>query len=200
MHARLQLKRSVSRTPGQMARMSKPDVTHELRRLAGALAAAHGTTQEHQAIRSFLLGALYSLDTAVQLGFLTRAQPGRSPTYEAQVTRLTRQLERGSGISRGTWLAGLYFNSSLQHLAGAYHRLLKLVTGSDHSVVPCLVDIGIAQGRFTSGDVDALNEVHKDVNDLKHSPVGLLRRRRVADIKKALRAAQQALELFERST
>ena len=83
-------------------------------------------------------------------------------------------------------------------MAGSYHRLLKLATNKDHSVVPCLVDIGIAQRRFTISEVDALDEVHRDVNHLKHRPRGLLSGRRVSDPELAVRAANQAIVLFEK--
>ena len=178
--------------------MKRAEARRRIRQLARTLTNVPGRTQEHQAIRGFLLGVVYSLDTAITLGFKARSYSGYSAAYGAELTRLSKKLAVGSGVTRGTWLAGFFFNSSLQHLAGSYHRLLKLVTNKNHAVVPCLVDLGVAQGRFTNADVEALDQVHRDVNDLKHRDEGLLKRRRVPDPSIGIRAAEQAVELFKK--
>ena len=179
--------------------MKPAEGRRRLRQLAGTLATVRGKTQDHEAIRGFLLGSVVALDTAMALGFRRRAYPAHSRSYGAELTRVSRAVAAGRSPTSGTWLAGFFFNSSLQHLAGSYHRLLKVVTNKDHAVVPCLVDIGVAQGRFTAADVDALDQVHRDVNDLKHRREGVLKRRRVG-LSTAVRAAEQAVALLTKTT
>jgi hypothetical protein len=178
--------------------MKRAEARREVRRLAGELAKCRGATQGHQAISGFVLGGLYALDRALDLGFVARSFAFRSASYQGELTRLAQGLFAGSERKPKKWLAGFYVNSSLQHFAGAYHRLLRILTGKDHLSVPCLVDIAVAQGHFSRSDVQALGEAHRDVNGLKHGPGGLLKRRRVSDIALAVAAAGQAVALCER--
>lgn len=177
--------------------MTRAKAQSEVQRLASDVASLRARTQEGQAVRSFILGGLYALDVALALRFGARSYAGWSRPYENELTRIAKQLGARSGVQRGKWAAGFYFNSSLQHFAGAYHRLLKLVTSVDNPNVPCLAQIAIAQGKVNSSQLYALTAVHRDVNGLKHEARGLLKGRRVADVQLAVQAADEAVALLK---
>jgi len=99
-------------------------------------------------------------------------------------------MASGSVRTDGKWAAGFYFNSALLRIAADYHRLLKALTRLNENV-PALRKL--VSPPFEHRNLDA---VHKEVNELKHTPNGLERGRQVT-FATATAALQELVDLIE---
>ncbi len=137
------------------------------------------------------LGAVYSLIQAKQHGFQDRT----SPIELAAVEKRAKRIAKGALRTDGKWVAGFYFNNGLFRTAAVYHRVLKIIIGTEEHV-PALRKK--AKSRFSGWQHGKLDLVHSQVNDLKHTPRGVHDQRTVtyAD---AVTAAGQLLDLIQAS-
>ncbi len=149
---------------------------------------------QEQALLGILLGSLYGLARAVQLGYEDRTGRALSLQYSKELRGLLADLEKGNLPSEGQWLAGFYFNSALHRLAALYHRSLKILTGRDDNA-PSLLEYAVKAKLLKKEHVSALATVHKEVNKLKHDTFGVLRDRAV-DLALTVTAASQAFVLI----
>jgi hypothetical protein len=94
--------------------------------LSGRLACLDASGLDEQALYGFAVGAAYSLAQAVRLGY--RGE-GPADGYAAEVRAAADAISKGEPPTAGAWLAGYYFNSSLQRLAAAAERIGKYTSG-----------------------------------------------------------------------
>lgn len=135
----------------------------------------------------YLLGALYGLRLAVDLGFVDRRGPAH-PTYRPFLTKYVLDIVAVRNVHK-LWLAGFYFNSGIQRIAATYDR------------IPTLLE---APGRYAKDRMKKANQttpyewnvVYREVNSFKHAPEGRAKGRR-ASLDAALRAMDQAISLLE---
>ncbi len=124
------------------------------------------------------LGALYGLNLAQIQGFVDR--PVGTDIEIPVLQNRADKLANGDVRIDGKWMAGFHFNSGLLRLSAVYHRSLKTVTGNvgkDKSIRTLLDELdkptlyptwaGHAWSRAN------VAQVHKEVNDFKHTAEGL---------------------------
>lgn len=141
------------------------------------------------------LGVLYALILAK---CNSRPFRGRRGPIEARtIVKRAEHVSEGRVRVSGNWLAGFYFNSALFRIAATYHRGLKVASGkeTDHKITLWEL-LKIIHRAFPGWNHEKLDDIHNEVNDLKHSAEGLFRARRV-DWEQAGTAVEQLLELFE---
>jgi hypothetical protein len=127
-----------------------------------------------------LLGAVYSLFFAVQLGYKDRQQALASQDLAAVLKR-AKDMADLKVRAEGAWTAGFYFNNALFRVAAVYHRARQVVTPQmrqNHS------------SKFTG-----LGKVTDEVNGLKHKK-GVIAGRKVK-FEDSLEAIAELLELLE---
>jgi len=113
-----------------------------------------------------LVGAIHSFYMAKEFGYKNRPS-ALGPKYHARLTTRASSLARATICTDGRWLAGYYFNSALLRIAASYHQTLKAITGQD-KYVPALILLVSPAFRHAS-----LDEVHREVNRLKHGDEGI---------------------------
>lgn len=147
-----------------------------------------------------LLGAVYSLMYAKHHGYQDRPQPLGSADMSNVLVR-ARDMAHLRIRTEGKWTAGFYFNNALFRTSAVYHRVLKILTGNERT----RMDVGqlrpIAEGRFKQGaskdwQNEHVREVHKEVNDLKHTSEGIFAGRDVA-FDTEVKAVDEILSLVE---
>src|SRR5215469_17233104 len=83
---------------------------------------------DHTAITDtldYVLGALYALSQAHQLGFKDRSTHYVS-VYRPHLANYALQISDGS-VLNSLWLAGFNFNSGIQRLAAAFDRIPRML-------------------------------------------------------------------------
>jgi len=136
------------------------------------------------------LGAVFALIRAKKNNFQDR--PGRRIKIEPVAQRAAR-IAAGHVKTDGLWIAGFYFNNALFRTAAVYHRVLKVITGTDGRLPALQLD---ALRRFAGWNSIRLYKIHNQVNELKHEPQGVYHGRLVS-YDEALTAACDLLELVE---
>lgn len=141
-----------------------------------------------------LLGVLYALIFAK---CNTRPFTGRKEPVEVQtVIKRAEHVARGMVRTSGNWLSGFYFNSALFRIAASYHRGLKVVSGKETSGLQKGQLLEIVEAVFPSWRHSELDNIHNEVNQLKHDGNGLFQTRTVT-WKQAQSAVEELFELFE---
>lgn len=110
------------------AAVPQPTTSEPLRRLGTSLNRIISELPDRDAITDtldYLLGALYGLSRAQELGFQDRAA-GQIASYAAYLENDAAAVSEGQLPNR-LWLAGFYFNSSIQRLAAAFDRIPKML-------------------------------------------------------------------------
>jgi hypothetical protein len=135
------------------------------------------------------LGAVYALIQAKQHGFTDRT----APINITAVEKRARMIAAGKVRLDGKWIAGGYFNNALFRTAAIYHRVLKIIVGGNGFVPKLLPKAQALYPQWTSRNLD---QVHTQVNDLKHTPRGVHDRRTVT-FAAAVAAVGELLDLIE---
>jgi hypothetical protein len=144
------------------------------------------------------LGAIYALIFAKYSDFDDRT----TQAIEVDVVvKRAEQINAGKLRTDGKWMAGFHFNSALFRAAAVYHRVLKIVAGrpTTKDNVPTLrTDVealyrGWRKVEWTGTNIDL---VHRQVNELKHTPRGIHDFRNVT-YEDALAAVGELLDLVE---
>lgn len=163
---------------------------------------AHANSQTGiQACLDDLLGAVYNLFHAVHLGYADRSKPLSTHDLENVVVR-ARDMGNGRVRTEGKWTAGVYFNNALFRLAGVYHRSLKISSGIPSTRRIEFRDLiervqeSYRALKGSSWDNKNIVAVYREVNDLKHTPEGVARKRDVT-LSQALHAVNELLSLIE---
>lgn len=106
--------------------------------------------------------------------------------------------------NEGKWTAGFYFNNALFRTAGVYHRVLKIITGNEQQTKKRLyvdqlrpiAEIRYKQARNSFWRSNHVQRVYSEVNDLKHTPSGIIQGRDVP-FEDATEAVKELLTLIE---
>lgn len=139
------------------------------------------------AVLDDLLGAIYSLVSAVEKGF--KGKTGSSE-FDPILTR-AKQLANGQVRRDGNWMAGFHFNSGMFRISAVFARLPEALSGSHERAKNAYLT---KTGKpWENTDAHAIRE---EVNALKHDEQGVYARR-LADLPTALLAVGQLLELAE---
>lgn len=144
-----------------------------------------------------LLGAIYSLILARELGFEDRTD---RPADEQAVLGRAADIASGMLRSNGKWMAGFYFNGALFRVAGVFHRLLKLASGERGTRLNVHeLKARLNRDRHNAGlpewRCERTAKVHAEVNELKHQPGGVYYGRR-ATYDDARSAVGELIELL----
>jgi hypothetical protein len=135
------------------------------------------------------LGVVYALIQAKQYGFTDRTAPIDITAVEKRAS----MIAAGKVRLDGKWIAGGYFNNALFRTAAIYHRVLKIIVGGNGFVPTLLPKAQALYPQWTSHNLD---QVHTQVNDLKHTPRGVHDQRTVT-FAAAVAAAGELLDLIE---
>lgn len=148
-----------------------------------------------------LLGAVYSLIYARHHDYDDRQQSLGPQDIRAVRVRAS-DMSLGRVRTEGKWTAGYYFNNSLFRVAAIYHRALKIVTGKKEGDKVYLDTLRpIAESLFQNWENRGwistnLAKLHKEVNELKHTPGGIYQGRDV-QFSEAISAVDELLTLIE---
>ena len=124
------------------------------------------SNQDERAIVGFLVGAIYSLRKALELGFFDRTGTSLSPEYTNELKAVATILTSSADLSdERAWLSGFYFNSGLQRIAAGSERATRHVFGGRMDICS---ELGATRG---------------EVNRLKHEIDGLLNGRSITPAK-----------------
>jgi hypothetical protein len=152
----------------------------------------------------YLLGALYGLSRAQELEFRDRAT-GQIQSYSAYLANDALAIAKGQPINQ-PWLAGFYFNSSIQRLASAFDRIPRML-GAKMETTTAENGQQTKKRRTTTkermAEVNPENHVqwtllYDEVNDFKHEPEGRTAGRGVT-MADALAAYDQTIALLKKS-
>lgn len=148
---------------------------------------------DHDAITDtldYVVGAVYGLERAIHWGFMDR--PGAwGETYKPFLTKYVLDIVAGKDV-HPLWRGGFYFNSAIQRLAASYDRLPGLLGAGPGTARERMISVCGSEGQDWY-------QVYKEVNALKHSPMGKAKGRRVT-VEMALNAVDELLDLVERKT
>ena len=129
------------------------------------------TAPEHATLYNFVVGAIYSLARADQLGYFHQSrEPGIGwQRAEESKTLMTRMLVEDRPPERGEWLAGFYFNDAIFRMDVAFEHILRHVANLGPGEEIRVVSNRAEQGGFPP----ALHEIwskhaREADNRLKH--------------------------------
>lgn len=131
--------------------MTKP-TKQAVAEILGRLAEIKPRGRDEEAIYGLLVGALYGLRRAFDLGYVDRAGDGLPSDYYKELVRVACNLATTGDVAESAWLAGYYFNSSLHRFAPVGERL----------------------GKYAGDRQDLVPRVRKEMNRIKHDVDGLL--------------------------
>jgi adenylate kinase family enzyme len=161
----------------------------DLLELSGRIANLMRSASSLRDSLDYLLGAVYALLVAQELGYADR-DSALPENYWTAPQKRAGDMAIGIVRKDGKWASGFFFNSALLRIAADYHRVLQLLTGKDESV-PKLVEL--VKPEFKHVHLDA---VHKEVNVLKHSPGGVASGRSVKFVN-GVDALEELVDLIE---
>jgi hypothetical protein len=103
--------------------------------------------------------------------------------------------------TEGKWTAGFYFTNALFRTSGVYHRVLKILSGKEGQRnilgdVRSTVQNLYQQRRGSLWEHGHVNQVHKEVVELKHISDGI-REGRTVPFATATEAVEELLNLIE---
>ena len=139
----------------------------------------------------YVLGALYGLDRAHELGFRDRTMP-HGDNYRPHLANYAIGISRNETLNT-FWMAGFYFNSAIQRIAAAFDR------------IPRMLGVKVVKRESTQDRMKKIAapasfanwlNVHKEVNRLKHPSEGLAAGRKVT-MDRALAAFEELISLLE---
>ncbi len=139
------------------------------------------------------IGAVFALMLAEELGYKDRPHSLPSEYLNIPLKR-ARDMRRGKVRKDGKWAAGFYFNSALMRIAATYHRVLMVVTGKKGKVGKLVKEV---KGQFGEFPHQHLDDVHDEVNDIKHSPKGISGGRKVT-FEEVIAALEELVDLIEK--
>ena len=130
-----------------------PSLLQQLSNAATAAAELTPANEQEQAIVGFMLGAIYGLRRAIDLGFVDRTGAKTAPDYTQELQRVAHNLASKTDISDDhAWLSGFYFNSALHRIAALGERV----------------------SIYAGGRQDMTPKIRREVNRLKHDVDGLM--------------------------
>ncbi|MFL6437687.1 MAG: hypothetical protein ACJ71Q_08920 [Terriglobales bacterium] len=134
----------------------------------------------------YMVGALYGLRKAIDLGFVDRPG-GWHSSYRPHLPQYVEAIQTGKPLNQ-LWLAGFYFNSAIQRLAACFDRIPKLLQATG----------GTARTKMKSANKASYKEwdaVYNEINVYKHNTEGRATGREVGTAE-AVAAFNQAVALL----
>ena len=156
--------------------MDNPELINRVRRLSRRLCDCPAPSHDEQALLGFAIGATFSLQRALALGYTDQTIPDVGPNYLADLRGVAADIADREGPTQGAWLATYYFNSALFRLAALGERVGKYADAGKWDVAP---------------------PVRHDVNRMKHEVDVLLKDGREAKIEDAIEALTMVVGALE---
>jgi hypothetical protein len=131
---------------------------------------------DHPAITDtfdYVLGALYGLVQANQIGFKDRSTHYVS-VYRPHLANYALTVSTGHSLD-SVWTAGFHFNSGIQRLASAFDRLPRMLGAKMKTSIKGKVRPTTAKERMAEMNPNPYQrweKVYDEVNTFKHSPEG----------------------------
>lgn len=142
----------------------------------------------------YVLGALYGLVRAQELGFRDR-EGEHFASYRSNLAIYASRTPRKQPINT-LWRAGFYFNSAIQRMASAFDRLPQLLGGKEKHVKPRME--AVKKSLHVSDAFNEWEKIYDEVNTFKHDPEGVAKGRTVEMEVDAIRAFGQLLYFIEK--
>lgn len=174
------------------------DTSRRLLALAGKVAYLPSDTQARRGIKGVMLGAVYGLIRAEELGYEPRIGESLGPSYDDELVETGTALLGGSAPPR-QWLSGFYWGSALLRMAAVYERTLRLLLSDDKSKRFELEKNALSEGIVTEQEITNLRWAFHDANVMKHADGKLLKVRKLKSIHDATTAAEQLYEMLQRA-
>jgi hypothetical protein len=158
---------------------------------------------DHDAVTDtldYLLGALFALTRAHELGFRDRTGAHFS-VYRPHLANYALKIPKNQSVNN-LWTAGFYFNSAIQRIASAFDRIPRMLGAKKKKKVGAKRVFTSAKERMTKVNhtpSDKWEKVYDEVNAFKHDPEGRAAGRTVA-MTDAIESFEQMLNLLNGST
>lgn len=156
--------------------MTQSDLQQRVREAAGRLGCLIATNPDERAILSFAIGAAYSLDKALAIGFADRTGKALPLDFSIDLHQVSLAISESRDPAPQVWVAGFYFNSALLRLAAVAERVTIYKTGSRQDLLPA---------------------VRREVNSMKHRVDAFLRTGRTVSSADAVRALLTVVDVLE---
>ena len=134
----------------------------------------------------YLLGSFYGLQRAFELSFVDRPG-GWHSTYRPHLPQYVEAIQAGKPPHE-MWLAGFYFNSSIQRLAACFDRIPKLLHATGNNALDRMASVN-------TNPYDGWHAVYREINAYKHDAAGRAAGRNVG-MAEASEAFCQAVDLL----
>jgi hypothetical protein len=131
---------------------------------------------DHPAITDtfdYVLGALYGLVQAYNLGFRDRSTQ-YVPVYRPHLANYALEVSKGQPLD-SVWTAGFHFNSGIQRLASAFDRLPQMLGAKMKTTKLGKMSPTSAKERMAEVNPKPWTHwegVYDEINAFKHSPEG----------------------------
>ena len=158
---------------------------------------------DHDAVTDtldYLLGALFGLTRAHELGFRDRTG-AHFPVYRPHLANYALQIPKNQSVNK-LWLGGFYFNSAIQRIAAAFDRIPRMLGAKKKKKVGAKRLPTSAKERMTEVNntaFDKWQKIYDEVNAFKHDPEGRAAGRTV-EMSDAIESFEQMLNLLNGST
>jgi hypothetical protein len=154
--------------------MSEP-LLQQLTSAATAIARLVPVDADQQAVVGFLVGAVYSLRRAIDLGFADRTGSKVVADYPQELQRIASRLASSSDLSdEQAWSSGFYFNSALNRIA---------------ALSECI-------GKYLHDRPDLTPNVRRQVNRFKHALDCVVREGRTVGLAEAVAAICSLTDIY----
>lgn len=152
-----------------------------------------------EGFKGLMLGIVFSLKRATDLGFTARVGASVGPDYSTELDETAVALVSGQELP-SSWLAGFFFNSALMRIAAGSHRAFRVLFGTSEGTFWELAHRAVGEGKMRAEEIRSLRSVYDDVNAFKHDGrAELLVRRRVKTLGQAIDAAAELVRLIQKA-
>ena len=172
------------------------DTDSRLTRIAADIDHSSGTPFPALAIRSLLIGALYSLIQARRFGgYQARSGQALDEKYDNELRETAQALAEKKLPENRLWLAAYFFGNAQFRLAVTYERVLKLLVGREDSRYE-LENDAVTRKLISQEHVDSLARVFRDFNRTKHHSDVMADTERIHTIEEAVTIAELLSDLI----
>jgi hypothetical protein len=147
----------------------------QLSSAATAIARLVPADAEQQAVVGFLIGAVYSLRRAIDLGFADRTGSKVVADYTQELQRIASKLASSGDLSdEQAWSSGFYFNSALSRIS---------------VLNECI-------GKYLHDRPDLTPKVRREVNRFKHALDCIVGQGRTVGLTEAVAAICRLIDIY----
>lgn len=157
------------------------------------------TDEIGKGLKGLMVGAVYSLRQAADLGFEYRDAQRLGPDYAVELDDVCNYLlSPTEKLLPDKWLAGFFFNSALIRIAAGSHRVLRMLLGGDDGGFDNLAMRVMCEKGVDLDTICLLKSVYQDMNSFKHHRDKLLGKRRIKTLDDGIDAAEKLLKLIRK--